>query len=230
MTALARALTRAKTSVASAVRRASTRACPVAQVRSSRTASCPMDPVGPACKPRIICSQKVVATAPIRSRPSPAAMPSCSQAVAVSRIVASSVCITPCKAVGERPICDSRRRRTKNALIVASPTPRVSPKIESVATTPRVRQRRPSAGAHHQDAGAPPRRALAGRRRCPRLVARPGFGARRRTRWGPLALRRWKTSRLVAHNPLAVWPLQGDCTRGGMQCFSVHDRHPPVPP
>ena len=77
----------------------------------------------------IIRSKNVSSTAPMISRTSPPAHPSCSQASAVSSSAASNVCITWRKAEGEHPACVSRCRRAKNSLIVSSPTPRLSPKI-----------------------------------------------------------------------------------------------------
>ena len=77
-------------------------------------------------------------------RISPWAMPSFSQAAAVSSRRRSNVCITVRKALGEHPTCASRRRRPKNSLRVSAPTPRLRPNTNSVATTRRMSQARPA--------------------------------------------------------------------------------------
>src|SRR6267378_715854 len=54
----------------------------------------------------IIRSKKVSSTAPMMGRTSPAATPSCSQAVAVSRIACSNACSTPLKAQTTEKLAD----------------------------------------------------------------------------------------------------------------------------
>ena len=83
-------LTRYKTSVPSALSRASTKAFHVASLRSSATSSSTMDPVRRSKKTSIICSKKVSSIAPIISRTAPPTVPSCSQAWVVASIMAST--------------------------------------------------------------------------------------------------------------------------------------------
>src|SRR5437870_11176212 len=70
-------------------------------------------------------SKKVSSTAPMMGVVSLAAIPSRSQACAVSRVACSTMSMKPRKALGEQPTCLSRRRWTKNSWMVSAPTPRL---------------------------------------------------------------------------------------------------------
>jgi hypothetical protein len=207
--ALARSLPRERPPGLRAVRRASTNACHLAEVRSSAPAASRSYPGWRSRPMRIIRATHVSATAPRLSRPSPPAPPACSQASAVASSAASHACLTPRKADGDHPSGVSRRRRTKNALLVASPTPRVRPHVERGATTRRGNQPRPSSVSHRHDARWRPRRALAGCRRCTRRVAKLVLGASRRPLCVPFSQRQWKTRRLLARKVRSVRALQG---------------------
>jgi len=208
-TALARALTTDSPVVPSACSRSSTPAFHVAELRSSATASCTMSPGGTSWHTSLRCSKKVSSTAPRLSRPSPAATPSCSQARAVASIVTATATSTPRQAAGAQPTCVARQRRAQNSLLVSTPTPRVRPQGERVATTSRRHQRRPSAVSHHQDSGWLGRRFMACWRRWTRLCATPVCWASWRMRCVPLSHRHVHIQRLLAHNPMSVL-----CSRG----------------
>lgn len=154
--------------------------------------------------------RKVSSTPPIISRTSPVALASCSQVAAVSPAVSANACITCGKAPGEQPTCVSRCKRAKNTLIVSTPTPRLRPKVSSVASTRRVNHWRPSAVSHNQDSGGMSRRSIACVRRCTLLLDSPVCWAMRRTPCLPWSQRHLQIRRLFSQNPLSVGSLKDD--------------------
>src|SRR6267378_8274189 len=103
-----------------------------------------------------------------------------------------------------------RRACVKNSLIVSRPTPRLSPKVYSVATRRRISQRRPSSVSHNHDSGERSRRAMACLRRCTLLLDIPVSEASCRILWLAFSQRLLKIRTLLVQNPMSVGPLKDD--------------------